>query len=381
MIEIRGEKMKVAIDNGHGIATPGKRTPPFPTTRKVIHEWEFNHPTALKLAEILKADGHEVLLVSNTQADTSLQKRVSLANTWGADLFVSIHYNANKGVWGAHGGTEVLYAANSVNGKRAAQIVQEELIKALGWRNRGAKPRTDLYVLNRTNMPAILPEVGFMDNLAEASPMLEESYHYKSALAIAKGINRYFNYTPRRGTPIKSTPSATILQAQEWARNKQATVEFTRLAGTYFQKALTAGINPIVAYAQAAIATELGELLTATSNCNPINLKQSSALGILNQVQFNSWNDGIQAHIDVLAVYAGVAGYEQIYLPYAKVAKTDFNSAKTVEELGGTWSTHLDYGMRILSYMREIERTKVPIQVKKDIGPIWRGKVGGGYVK
>jgi len=43
---------KIAVDNGHGLNTPGKRTPPMPDGR-VIREWEFNYPTAQKLGKVL----------------------------------------------------------------------------------------------------------------------------------------------------------------------------------------------------------------------------------------------------------------------------------------------------------------------------------------
>ena len=93
---------KVAVDNGHGLNTPGKRTPAMPDGR-VIREWEFNYPTAKKLGEVLKRCGLDVVFVSDTEKDTELSVRVQRANNAKADVFVSIHYNAYKGVWGTHG--------------------------------------------------------------------------------------------------------------------------------------------------------------------------------------------------------------------------------------------------------------------------------------
>lgn len=194
----------IAIDNGHGINTPGKRTPKMDNGR-MIHEWEFNHPTAKKLNVALKRCGFRTLMVSDTSADTKLQTRTQRANAANADAFCSIHYNAYRSRWGTHGGIETLYAQGSSAGKRMAELVQKELISATGLRNRGAKARNNLWVLNQTKMPAILPECGFMDNKSEAALMLDNGYQTKVAEAITKGICAYFGvkYIFPSGTPSR----------------------------------------------------------------------------------------------------------------------------------------------------------------------------------
>jgi len=181
---------KICIDNGHGYNTPGKRTPVMPDGR-VIREWEFNHPTAKKLEEVLNRCGFSVVMVSDTEEDTPLETRVERANKERADAFISIHYNALKGIWGEHGGIETYYYKTSAKGKRLAELVQKELIRETGRRDRGIK-EGDFYVLRATVMPAILCECGFMDNLEEANLMLNESYQWKIAEAIGKGVCNYF---------------------------------------------------------------------------------------------------------------------------------------------------------------------------------------------
>lgn len=370
--------MKIAIDNGHGLYTAGKRTPPFPNTGKVIHEWEFNHPTALKLADILRADGHEVLLVSNTSSDTPLLTRASLANKWGANLFVSIHYNALTGVWGTHGGTETLYCLNSNNGKRAAGLVQAQLVKMLGWRDRGIVPRSDLTVLNRTVMPAILTEAGFMDNLTEASKMLDPNYQFKVAMAIANGINQYFNYTPRKGAPIEGKNTATVLQMQNWARSKKASLEFIKLAPIFYKIGLEAGVNPVLAYAQSAKETgygKFGGVIDATYH-NPCGLKTTSGGGNTDpnaHQRFKNWEEGIQAHIDHLGLYAGIAGYPKTITPDPRHFPYLFGKAPTIEELGGKWAPSATYGTEVLRLAREIEKIGIGKPPMQDhLGKIFR---------
>jgi N-acetylmuramoyl-L-alanine amidase len=355
--------MKIAIDNGHGLNTAGKRTPVMPNG-KVIHEWEFNYPTAKKLADILKADGHEVLMVSDTPNDTPLSVRVSLANKFQADLFVSIHYNALRGEWGSHGGTETLYCLNSTNGLRAAQLVQDELMKVVKWRNRGVKARSDLYVLNRTYMPAVLIEAGFMDNLQEASMMKNEQYQQDIAMAIANGVNRFFNFRPRRGTPILGKNTATLLQMQNWARDKGATRQFLKLAPIFYKKALEVGINPVVAYAQSAKETGYGKFggVLDASYHNTCGLKttQGGSNSDPNAHQrFMSWEQGVQAHIDHLALYAGAPGYPNPMSPDPRHFSYLFGSARTVEELGGKWAPSASYGVEIVKMVREIEQARI----------------------
>lgn len=188
---------KIAIDNGHGYNTSGKRTPKMPDG-KVIREWEFNHPTAKKLEAAVKRCGMKPVMVSDTREDTPLATRTSTANDAKADLFVSIHYNAFDGKWGNHGGIETYYYPTSNNGKRLAELVQSKLVNATGLRDRGAKS-AKFYVLRKTIMPGILCECGFMDNLQEARLMLDASYQTKVAEAICRGICHYLGikYVPQ----------------------------------------------------------------------------------------------------------------------------------------------------------------------------------------
>ncbi|HZK34818.1 MAG TPA: N-acetylmuramoyl-L-alanine amidase [Bacillota bacterium] len=189
---------KVAIDNGHGLNTPGKRTPPFPNTGKVIHEWEFNYPTAKKLNVELQRCGFKTIMVSDTSKDTPLRTRTDRANKAKADVFVSIHYNAFQGKWGTHGGVDTFHHPSSTKGKKLAAYVQKELVPATGLRDRGAQAY-NFFVCRETNMPAILCECGFMDNLEEAKLMLNEGYQQRVAEAIAKGICAYLGvkYVPK----------------------------------------------------------------------------------------------------------------------------------------------------------------------------------------
>lgn len=203
----------VAIDNGHGLNTPGKRTP-IMLDGRVIKEWQFNYPTAKKLGELLKYNGFNIIYVSDTEEDTPLSIRTKKANDAKADAYVSIHFNAYQGVWGDHGGIETYHYHNSTKGKQLADLIQEELIKETGLRDRGVKS-ANYQVLRETNMVSVLAECGFMDNLDEAMLMLDESYQLKCARAIAKGVCRYFGVEYKEEK--KETYSPWANDAMEWA--------------------------------------------------------------------------------------------------------------------------------------------------------------------
>lgn len=204
--------MKIAIDNGHGLNTPGKRTPLFPDGSH-IREWQFNHPTALKLGELLRAQGFEVVYVSPGEEDTPLGTRTARANQAKADLLVSIHYNAATGSWGSANGIETFHHPSSTKGKKLAALVQKEIIRETGRRDRGAKS-ANFYVLRETAMPAVLVECGFMDFLEEARLMLQEEYQTKCARAMAKGICAYFGKVYVE--PVDSGVSEWAAEARKW---------------------------------------------------------------------------------------------------------------------------------------------------------------------
>lgn len=196
---------KIAIDNGHGRNTPGKRTPIFPGTNSFIHEWEFNHPTSKKLDEILKQLGFSVLLVSDTEEDTALKERTDKANLFNADLFISIHFNALTGKWGTQSGIETYHYPTSSKGKKVAEYIQKNLIENTSRKNRGVKG-ANFFVLRETKMPSVLVECGFMDNLAEAKLMLNEDYQMKCAESIAMGICEYFGVDYKTRSDWDSKP-------------------------------------------------------------------------------------------------------------------------------------------------------------------------------
>lgn len=209
-------KYLIALDDGHGMNTPGKRTPPLTKdlyidgklVRKkgeVIKENEFNRAVVKYLAEALKRCGFDVLLVAPTDEDTHLSTRVSRANNANADAYVSKHYNALGSRWQtkAKGLVTIIHYNHQSKTKVLANNVHEELWKLHSnhnCTNYGVRTDTDisgysLYVLRNTKMPAILTESGFMDNMTEAVDMLDTNFQQADAEATCKGICKAFGVT------------------------------------------------------------------------------------------------------------------------------------------------------------------------------------------
>ena len=196
----------VAIDNGHGLNTAGKRCPD-----DSMREWSFNHAVAKLLEVRLEKCGINTYMVSDTSQDTPLKTRSSRANTKKATIFVSIHANAAGNKWCTANGIETLYSQGSAKGKVLADKLQKRLIEATGLRNRGLVPRKDIHVLRATTMPAALVECGFMDNKNEAALLKSEAYRIKCADAICKGICDYLGVKYVPYTTSASKPSTDSL--------------------------------------------------------------------------------------------------------------------------------------------------------------------------
>lgn len=168
----------IAIDIGHNVSfdsgAVGIRT-----------EDSLNIEVGKLLIDKLRFAGLRVIECLPQSASSlydSLNKRVQAANNGDAEFFISIHHNFYPG---AHG-TEILCITGG-QAEEAAKVILPE-ITSLGFTDRGVKDRRGLFVLNNTNMPAILIECAFCD-----SPMDMNNYNPESmAEAIFKGVCKVF---------------------------------------------------------------------------------------------------------------------------------------------------------------------------------------------
>ena len=163
--------MKTCVVAGH--TSTGKGTGAV----GYINESTENRVVAKKVVEYLKQAGHEAVYGEINKSDNYLAEQVAIANKSNYDLVVQIHFNAGGGT-----GTETLYKTTS--GKKYAEQVTKSLGKM--YKQRGAKQRTDLYWLNRTNAPAILVETCFVDSKVDTDKYLSNKTY--TAKLIAEGI-------------------------------------------------------------------------------------------------------------------------------------------------------------------------------------------------
>lgn len=214
--------IKIAIDDGHGRETAGKRTPMFPNGT-VMKENEFNEAVALYLNKALKRCGFDTLLVAPETTDTALRTRVQRANNAQADAYISIHANAFGSDWNKANGVESWIYDKVMGGsatERFAKAIHKELISATGRKNRGIKRSGDLYVLNSTKMHAVLVECGFMTNLEEAKLLCDDGYRRKCAEAICKGVCKFYGQEYKEDAEMAKDEKRyqTIEEVPEWGR-------------------------------------------------------------------------------------------------------------------------------------------------------------------
>lgn len=380
----------IFVDDGHGINTPGKRTPVLPNGQ-VIKENEFNRPTAEKFIKKAEAVGFNVVPVAPELEDIPLKTRTDRANKIFKELiqkypnapkdklaiFISFHYNAYDGKFGTNkGGFEVHYFRKderySKNGKILATYILKYLAQGTPQLNRGVKG-SNFHVLRETLMTAALIEAGFMDVLEEAKLMLNENFQNEVATEVLKGICEYLDVPYEEyslpGTPIIGSATATVEQAQQWAKKNNAPQEFINLAQLYWEIApKRAGIDPAVAYVQ--FACETGFLyrdgksmagIDATYH-NPCGLKTSQGGRDTDRnahKRFKDWYEGITAHVDHLALYAGAEGYPRTDTPDPRHFSFIKGRAKKVEMLGGKWAPSPTYGKKLVSMLKKLQATEV----------------------
>ena len=137
------------------------------------------------VAQYLEAAGCEVKLLQSE----SLSNIYDTANDWNADYFVSIHCNAfNESA----NGVETLSYPSDIEGYHLAECIQNQILDTFEeLTDRGLKARTDLAVLNGTDMPAVLVEMAFIDNPDDAILLRDRQDDF--ARAIARGVTDYLS--------------------------------------------------------------------------------------------------------------------------------------------------------------------------------------------
>lgn len=218
----------ICIDPGHGGPESG-------AVNGSLKEKDVNLKIALKLARLLEADGHKVVLTRDSDRAPSatadqawagltqdLQRRIDIANAADADLFISIHNNAASSA--SASGTEVWYSGSRTFGdenKKLAELVQAGMIeemRAIGYHPKDLGIKDDInfgawsgrtgniYVLGPgtgslqhtpTQMPGVLGESLFISNASDARILKSEEGLDAIARGYHDGIVSYFEQSSR----------------------------------------------------------------------------------------------------------------------------------------------------------------------------------------
>ncbi len=216
---------KVVIDAGHGGNDPGA------IGRGGLREKDVNLDVAKRLSVLLQEAGVQTVLSRSSDRFIPLSIRVDMANKSGADLFISIHANANPSR--SLSGFEVYYVATSVsdseravtsarksslNLKNAVFASNAQDLRAIVWDMIYTNNRAESIELSRSickimdsdidanilgvksarfqvlkgvKMPGVLIEIGFLSNLSEERLLKTSAYRQKLAEGILEGIRDY----------------------------------------------------------------------------------------------------------------------------------------------------------------------------------------------
>ncbi len=196
----------IAVDAGHGGIDPG-------ASRYGYEEKDITLAISKKLVRYLKQSGAIVINLRTGDADLcgdnfkgkirerkrqDLALRVEKAKSAKADLYISIHTNADLSPrWS---GAQTFYKAGQEKSKRTAIAIQDELIRVLGNNKREAKTGS-YYILDKAPMPIVIVEVGFLSNPREAQLLVSNEYQEKIAYAIFSGIVK--SYLPEEKSSNK----------------------------------------------------------------------------------------------------------------------------------------------------------------------------------
>jgi N-acetylmuramoyl-L-alanine amidase len=225
------EARRVVIDPGHGGHDPGTMS------KKGLREKDLVLDISRRVSKLLVSEGFEVLMTRNKDVFVPLEERTAIANSNGADLFVSIHVNASRSsrprgietyylnLATTPDAAEVAARENASTTRRLSELnellqkvmnnskieesrelashVQTQMATGLfkstrDSRNRGVKT-APFYVLLGAQVPSVLIEVAYLSNRKDEQLLNDSAYRNQIAKSIAQGIRSY------QGTLVRKT--------------------------------------------------------------------------------------------------------------------------------------------------------------------------------
>ena len=188
--------VKLYLDVGHGGSDSG-------ATGNGLKEKDLNLQIGKKINSLLKSyDGITVKMSRSTDRTLSLRQRTNEANSWGADLLLSIHINAGGGT----GFESFIYNGTvSSNTVKYRGVIHDEIMKVLkGVRDRGKK-KANFHMLRESRMVALLTENMFIDTKKDTDKLKKQSFINKIAQGHVNGIVKLFNLKKKKTSSKPST--------------------------------------------------------------------------------------------------------------------------------------------------------------------------------
>ncbi|GAE94129.1 N-acetylmuramoyl-L-alanine amidase [Gracilibacillus boraciitolerans JCM 21714] len=173
---------RIVIDPGHGGRDVGA------IGASEGFESYYTLDTALVMKQVLEDYGAEVYLTRNQDRYNPLTSRVTFANLYQADVFLSVHYNSTPEYPSAQGMDTFYFSERD---QQLASYIHEGLIASTDARDRGVTQR-DLQVLRTNHRPSLLLELGFLSNETEENRIQSRVYLEAMSRGVVNGLQQYF---------------------------------------------------------------------------------------------------------------------------------------------------------------------------------------------
>lgn len=193
----------IVIDPGHGGVDGGS------TYKDGTLEKDINLQVSLKVKKLLEREGTNVIMTrakdialdhlnkkSEYRHKRDLISRVDIINSIAPEIFLSIHVNAQAGSCQTSG-PMVFFNLNSVEGRRAAKLIQRKLEQAYKQFGHNVKTRepvanTSLYLLCNTKYPGVIVELGFITNAKDRELLKTPEFQENVSKAIVSALEDFF---------------------------------------------------------------------------------------------------------------------------------------------------------------------------------------------
>ena len=184
----------VVLDAGHGGIDPG-------ASKSGVNEKDLNFTIMnTYVKNKFKNSDIKIYFTRDTDVLIDLYDRAAFASEIGADLFLSLHMNANNS--GSVSGTEIFYSTSNnalttsgLNSYMLANALAGNISSAMGTKNRGVSS-AEFVVVKYNTVPAVLIELGFMTNSGDFAKLTNQIYQEKAAEAIFETVVQIFQLFP-----------------------------------------------------------------------------------------------------------------------------------------------------------------------------------------